>query len=388
MILKDFLGEIYSFIVYILSSIFKRLPTENKIVFVSSFGDNHLQIYEDAHEHLQGYRFIFLNKPSNRYNWSELVEAECYAFETKNIKEWLQGIYHLATAKVVFVDNYYAFLAGINFNKDTRCIQVWHAAGAIKTFGLKGKDSQQRSKIAINRFKRVYAKFDKIVVGSESMKTIFSEAFGTSDDNLYLKTGIPRTDLFFDESKIKSLQTNLYEMNPHLKEKKVILYAPTFRDAQHDKFKVKLDLKHMYQHLTEDYIVLLKLHPTVQTADYEGSYEGFVYDVSQYPDVNHLLLVTDILITDYSSLPFEYALLNRPMIFFPYDIHEYVDERGIWFDYELEVPGPVAYNTEEIVEYIKEDQFDIDRIREFSQNWNQYSDGSSSKKMRNYLDQM
>nr|WP_259549351.1 CDP-glycerol glycerophosphotransferase family protein [Heyndrickxia oleronia] len=175
--------------------------------------------------------------------------------------------------------------------------------------------------------------------------------------------------------------------HPFLKNKKVILYAPTFRDGNVKHFETILDINYLYHSLGEEYVILIKLHPTVQEKldfDYD-LYKGFIYDFSYYKDVNDILLITDYLITDYSSIPYEFSLLGKPMIFYPFDLEQYEIERGLWGKYEDLVPGPVVFNTEEMVNVIKENKFDLNKVKEFSNIWNKYSEGYSSKNLVDYL---
>ena len=113
--------------------------------------------------------------------------------------------------------------------------------------------------------------------------------------------------------------------------------------------------------------------------------EGFVYDVSYFTETNALLLVTDILISDYSSIPFEYALLEKPMIFFAYDMDEYKITNGLIRDYEEQMPGPVVFTTFEIIRTIKEDDFDLGQVRAFSDKWNEYSTGNASMNLAKFI---
>ncbi len=92
-----------------------------------------------------------------------------------------------------------------------------------------------------------------------------------------------------------------------------------------------------------------------------------------YPNINDLFLVTDILITDYSSIPYEFCLLKKPMVFYPYDLEEYKKQRGIIGEYDSLVPGPVVYSTKELVSIINNNEFDLSKVEEFSLKWNQYS---------------
>ena len=136
----------------------------------------------------------------------------------------------------------------------------------------------------------------------------------------------------------------------------------------------------MYKELKSDYILLLRLHPAVKI-ELDNKYPDFVIDVSSYQNLNDLLVVTDLLITDYSSIPFEFALLNKPMIFFAYDLDEYAHSRGFWEDYQELVPGPIVTDTDSLINCIEESHFDLNRVKSFADQWNQYSKGYSSERL-------
>src|SRR5699024_3626586 len=238
--------------------------------------------------------------------------------ESNNPISFIASIFHLATSKIVFVDNYFGFLAATDFKKEVKVVQLWHAAGAIKKFGLQDPSIKQRSKRANERFKAVYSRFDHVVVGSYKMTHIFKESFGL-DESHFLPTGIPRTDFFFQVDKIEEKKQHLLKKYPVVEDKKVILYAPTFREDQLQAPEIVLNFEKMFEHLRKDYVILLKLHPAI--ADHTKVHiPSFVLNVSSYPNINHLLTITDILITDYSSIPVEFSLFGKPMIFYPYDL--------------------------------------------------------------------
>ncbi|WP_245690109.1 CDP-glycerol glycerophosphotransferase family protein [Sediminibacillus albus] len=304
-------------------------------------------------------------------------------FRPVRLLQFLQSIYHLATSKVIFVDNYFGFLSAADFKTETTCIQLWHAAGAIKQFGLMDPSIEKRSERAKRRFTEVYSRFHYVVVGSEKMAAIFRKSFGLNNDHI-LRTGIPRTDFFFDKRKTKQIENDLTERFPVIQNKKVLLYAPTFRDDQLNSPDIALDIAEMYKRLGDEYVLFLRLHPAVRS-NLQNSYPEFVVDVTDYENINHLLLISDCLITDYSSIPFEYALLEKPMIFFSYDLQEYQESRGFWEDYQNNIPGPVVNNTGEIIDVLIENRFDIGKVRSFSAQWNQYSRGNSSENLVKYI---
>ena len=164
------------------------------------------------------------------------------------------------------------------------------------------------------------------------------------------------------------------------------MYAPTFRDNQLNDFELHLDLEKMYQELQHDHVLLIKLHPAVKSnINFEEIYPDFIYDFSSSKGINGLLVIVDYLITDYSSIPFEFAILKRPMIFFPYDFDIYKRERGVIEDYLLKVPGPICFETDEIINIIINNKFNLDLVTDFSERWNEYSNGNSSRKLLDYI---
>lgn len=381
--LREVLVFCYLAIFKIVFNVFKLCPLQNKVAFVISFEENIINLYREMNnENLPLKKVIICNNLVSREFQMELKNTPIIPFKISNIFNWLFAIYNLSTSRIIIIDNYYAFLSAIEFKKYVECIQLWHAAGALKEFGLRDKSVRFRTKNAQQRFKKVYKKFNKIVVGSEEMAKIFMDSFGVQSLNI-LRTGIPRTDFFYEKKKAESF---LIQDNPDFKSKKIILYAPTYRDGLLKNEKIHLDIKKMYQELKDDFILLIKMHPAVKTnINYEALYPNFIYDYSSYKRVNELLLIADCLITDYSSIPFEYSLLKKPMIFFPYDLDNYRNQRGLIDNYEHIVPGPIAFNTDQIINFLLSMSFNLDQICEFSNKWNEYSDGNSSKRLVRYI---
>lgn len=366
--------QLYLFVFRFFFIIFSICPQKKKTTFVASFGDNVLFTLKELKWQTDD-QIIILKTASCRIDFNGTV----LYFEPKYFADWIRSIYHLATSNVIFIDNYFGFLAAVKFKPNVKCVQLWHAAGAIKQFGLKDPSNADRSPKAIERFKRVYGQFDYVVVGGEKMANIYRESFGIREENI-LRTGIPRTDFFFDEQALQKTTAALKKKYPIIQEKKVILYAPTYRENEFYVSSVPLDIEKMYQELKDEYILLLRLHPAVHF-DFANQYPDFVYDVSDYPDTNHLLVVTDLLISDYSSIPFEFSLLQRPMIFFAYDLEEYGKSRGFWEPYEQLVPGPVIYNSNELVKAIQTNKYDYGQIVTFANEWNEFSTGTSSLRL-------
>ncbi|VEF49626.1 CDP-glycerol:poly(glycerophosphate) glycerophosphotransferase [Bacillus freudenreichii] len=366
--------QLYLFVFRFFFTIFSSCPQKKKTTFVASFGDNVLYTKIELEKQIDN-QVVVLKTASCRVDF----EGTVLDFEPMRFLDWVRSIYHLATSNVIFIDNYFGFLSAIQFKPNVKCIQLWHAAGAIKQFGLKDPSNKHRSPKAIERFKKVYSQFDFVVIGGEKMADIFRQSFEIEEERI-LRTGIPRTDFFFDERAMQEATDALKEQYPTIQEKKVILYAPTYREDEFNVSSLPLDIDQMYQELKNEYILMLRLHPAVRL-DFSNRYPDFVYDVSGHPDVNQLLVVTNILISDYSSIPFEFSLLERPMVFFAYDLEEYGKSRGFWEPYEQLVPGPVVFNTKDLIETIQKYDFDFNHIVNFANEWNEFSTGTSSSRL-------
>lgn len=378
--IKNFAIKAYLILFKCVFSFFNLFKLKRKTVFVSSFSDNTLFVINALKKDFPNEEVVLLNDIKCKVDTSNFNVDFKYDFNNyKRPLDFIKSIYHLATSRIIFIDNYFGFLAAFPSKKRQKVIQLWHAAGAIKKFALADKTVDTRSFSAQKRFIRVYGQFDYTVVGSEYMADIFLEAFNITDSRI-LRTGIPRTDFFFDESAVSQARSNLLIKFPFIQERKVILYAPTFRDGQFDSWDSQLDFKLLEATLSEEYILFVKFHPSMNIA-FENESLNFIYDISDMSNINHLLTIVDVLITDYSSLPFEFALLNRPIIFYVPDLTEYKKERGIWEVFSNNFPGPLCFNTSELIHSIKDNKPDLTLINQFSKSWNVYSDGSASHKI-------
>lgn len=374
---------IYLVIVRILFTICSLFPIrKNRTVFVVSFGDNASYAMRELIKSTDE-EIIILKDPS----WHEIFPTsdriQSFAFTISHPLQFIRSYYYLATARTVFLDNYFGFLAVVSFRKEVRCIQLWHAAGAMKQFGMQDASNQYRTASALKRFQRVYNSFSHVVVGSHKMANVFRKSFGTDSFEI-IPTGVPRTDFFFMDDE-KSIAINeLLVRYPTFENKRVLLYAPTYRDNELLIDSLPLDLKKIEKAFGTDSVLLLKLHPAVE-ASIQIPDSDFVFNVSDDTRINDLLLITDILITDYSSIPFEFALLNRPMIFYAYDLELYEKKRGLQAHYEDFVPGPIVKTTDDMIKVIKENRFSLERIQSFSDEWNTFSTGQSSQALIAYL---
>lgn len=377
---KEFFIALYLHIFKYFFKLFKLLPLKNKTVFLSSFGDNAYFLATELASSKK-HRLVFVNQTRCKMDFSTIPTAnkKIYTFESLNIVDTIFSIYHLATSKYVFVDNYAGVLSVIEFRKEVKCIQLWHAAGAIKQFGWRDPETDTRSMRAKVRFQEVYDRFQYIPVGSRQMAGIFSEAFQV-DMSHFLYTGVPQTDFYFDEKLKADGLKNVKAAYPSINGKKVVLYAPTFRKDELQRMTVAFDIELFLKSLDEEYMLLVRLHPSVHAAAKVPDHPRVIL-TSDYPHINELLLASDILVSDYSSIPVEFSMLGKKMIFFTYDIDYYNRTQGIWKVNELFFPGPMVTTTTEVIDHILDPSIEQEKIDRFCSHWNMYSNGRSSKQL-------
>lgn len=377
--------EIYLVLVRMTFLICKLFPLQDKWTFMVTFDENTLYIYEEIKRQQLSKEIIFLYNGKQKERFDRLTGVPSFQLESFKFRDFFYSLYHLATSRKIIMDNYFGLLAVTKFKNEVECIQIWHAAGAIKTFGFEDLSVQSRTPRAFRRFQSVYNQFHRIVVGSDIMADRFLKAFHLPE-KVILRTGIPRTDLFYNQNAKETAIKKLREKNPIIEDKKVILYAPTYRDQELEAFHLELDIKKLQQVLRDTHVLFLRLHPAVKgTLNLDAYDPGFVFDYTGIHDTNELLFITDLLITDYSSIPYEFSILEKPMIFYAYDEKAYLGERGLWEPYSQMVPGPIARTTDEILQAIEQENDYLGQIQRFSEAWNKYSKGHSSENLVNYL---
>ncbi|MEG0289994.1 MAG: CDP-glycerol glycerophosphotransferase family protein [Erysipelotrichaceae bacterium] len=292
----------------------------------------------------------------------------CFAYFVCLIKQ----VYHINTSHLVLLDsNNYAV---VNFKKkDVKVIQVWHASGAIKKFGNDVDRSYQ------------VKGYDYVLACADVWKPYYAQAFGVKEEQV-ISIGIPRTDRIFNKVRMRKYHQEIMDLYPQIKGKKVILYAPTFRgNVLNDYTYEKIDLSAMRKALGDEYCIIYKMHPLLK--DPVLAQEPFIinaFDIS----IKRLFSVCDYLISDYSSIVFEYSLLNKPVLFYTPDLDEYKKEVGMYLDYENEMPGPICRSEKELIKAIKENHFDLSRINDFQKKFFKYLDGKSTKRVIDFIDKI
>lgn len=323
-------------------------------------------------------------KGNNRYKISSHFLREGVGSRKENIKRTLAFLKDMATAEYVFLSEANNCFACFEKRSETKIVQLWHGCGAFKKFGLStadlkfGSDRNQQMKYPL------YNNLDLVTVSSDEVVWAYEEAMGI-DRNIIKATGISRTDVFFDSQYITEAKKKVYSLVPEAKNKKIIFYAPTFRgDVSDAKAPDSLDIRTLKEHLGDEYVMLIKHHPFIkQTPGIPKGCEDFAYDVTKTLNIDDLICSGDICISDYSSLVFEFALFEKPIFFFAYDLDEYNDWRGFYYDYYELTPGPIVKDTEEILAEISklENGFDPVKIIKFKDKFMSACDGSATDRI-------
>jgi len=292
--------------------------------------------------------------------------------------------YQLASARVFVVDDYFLPLYVIRPRPGTIRLQVWHAAGAFKRFGLSVLDRGFGADDDYVRRVRIHSNYSVALVSSMAVAPHYAEAFGQPLELFSSSFGIPRTDLFFDETRRSTALDRIRARYALPDGRRIILYAPTFRGttigaARDDGL---LDLAVMRRVLGDGSVILLRLHPFVaRRVSIAPELAAFALDASSDPDINELMLVSDVLVTDYSSVMYEFALLGRPILFLAPDDAAYRDERGFYLDFPADLPGPVHATTESLAEAIASGAFDLERVRRFAAASFDVADGHATERV-------
>jgi teichoic acid ribitol-phosphate primase len=313
-----------------------------------------------------------------------LAHAQVGGFRGRLRMLWHGAIagYRLATARVVVVDDYFLPLYTVQPRRGTTVAQVWHACGAFKKFGYSLVDKSFGADEAALAPFPIHVNYDLCLVSARSVAPAYAEAFRQPLDLFVSEIGIPRTDVLVDPGRAGSVAESVRQLYGLTDGRRVILYAPTFRGDRTTQARDPqgLDIEVLRSVLGEDHVLLVRSHPFVRRGQRAAKPDPFVVDVSDYREMNELMLTADVLITDYSSAIFEFALLGRPIVFFAPDHPAYERERGFYFDFAAGAPGPIFEETEPLAAFLRRGEFDIARVRQFATDSFDVADGSATQR--------
>ncbi|MCA0163752.1 MULTISPECIES: CDP-glycerol glycerophosphotransferase family protein [Bacillus] len=363
--------KVFFQIVYTVFS--KLIPVNQQKIVIASYRDNNInENFKNVYDEL-------IKQPHLKIVLLFRKSESGFLGKFFYINYLLRTLYHIATCKVLLLDDYYYPLYLIKKRSETKVVQIWHACGAFKKFGHSIKDKQGGPSSAYLKVVPVHSNYDVAIVSSEEAIGPFSEAFNMPKQKI-LATGVPRTDFFYSEEHIHEVKKRFHEEYPELKNKVKVLYAPTYRggvNKQHGE-QLLLNQETLFRHLDpQHYELLINVHPYMRKSSFGEA------DISEKFTLYELMIVSDVLVTDYSSVIFEYSLLNKPMFFYCPDLENYVQERDFYYPFHEFAPGPIRTKMEPLIEDLKNVSLDKTQtdFRSFSKRFMNRCDGHSTERV-------
>lgn len=341
----------------------KVLPQKNKVIMISREfnepNEDFLLLQNEIKSRSREASVLFLCKTMGK----SLKEFVLYWFYL------VKCCYHLATAKVCVVDTYCIPVSVLHHKKNLKVIQIWHALGAIKKFGYQtiGLFEGSNEKTAKNMC--MHKNYDLITCASQKTKEFYSEAF-KQDTQKIAVIGMPRIDLILKpEPELKEKFLNDY---PKFSDKKIILYVPTFRKGEEVNYKPLSNID------KSRFALIVKPHILSES----GVDNEFL--VKNYSTLD-LMKISDYIITDYSAVSFEAALLNKPLYFYLYDIDNYSNNRGLNIDIAKEMKSSSFKNADDLIKSIENSDYNFSELNNFKEKYIETADRNNSKRITDYI---
>lgn len=337
----------------------KFLKTKNKITFISRQSNNinidFKLLINDLNKRYNNYKIVVLTKKID----GGIINKIKYVFHI------FKQMYHISTSKVVVLDTYCIPVSILKHKKNLKVIQMWHALGAFKKFGLSVKDKKEGTSSKLIDIMKMHQNYDYIFSSSKHCSIYFAEAFGYNKEKV-LPYPLPRLDLLKDKKNIKKKQEEIYNIYPELQHKKNIIYAPTFRINNNNIDRKKsTSTKYLKKLINEidfnKYNLIVKFHPL---SNIEIKDKRIIVDKKF--ETTDMFFISDYVITDYSAIVYEAAFLNKPLFFYSYDLEEYTKNRDFYLDLKKELPGIVSKDPKEIIESIEKNKYDLKTVKKFS----------------------
>ncbi|MBR1627750.1 MAG: CDP-glycerol glycerophosphotransferase family protein [Lachnospiraceae bacterium] len=341
----------------------KRMPLKKRVAFVSLRMDNALGENSKA----------LYSKVCAR-------KTMCVGKTPHDIETRWKFYQTLATSKVVVVDDYLWYLRYFPMRKEQMVIQIWHAAGVFKKFGQRGTN------LPIYVEKATHSQYNLVCVSSDYVRQIYADAFDLELAKVQA-LGVPRTDLILDRNVQEEIRKKIFTQFSEWAGKQIILYAPTFRDVGEGRkvFRPEIDFEKLSKALLPNQLFIICPHPVMENKIIEEEYDN-IYVMREYT-TNDMMYIADLLVTDYSSVIFDFSLLRKPMVFFCYDYERY--ERGFYLDYEKDLPGHMLRNQEELTDYLrKPNEWIVDEKMDlFTKKYMSACDGHSSERIAGLIEE-
>lgn len=354
---KIFLNVLYFFL--------KLLPTKNKIIFISRQSNSptlDFVMLKSEIEKKCDYKIVMITKKMKK-NTKDIL---------KNSDIIFKEMYHLATSKVCITDGYNIPISVLKHKKKLKVFQLWHSLGAIKKFGYQSLNTDKKRKIA--KIMNMHKNYDYIISGSQEMTNFFMKAFNYEESS-FCSLGLPRIDYIVNKTNLKNNKKSIYKVYPKLKNKKIILYVPTFRDNKNYKINELID------NVNNNYALIVKVHPNMNV---NIKKKDNVYTCDEFTSLE-LLSIADYIITDYSAIAIEASILEKPIYLYCYDYDEYSKYPGINTNLKKDLKGYFFTDSKKLFRKIEKQEYDINIIRAYKDKYVCDTTGNITSNLANFI---
>ena len=330
-----FIIKLVKFLLNVIYLFFKLFRRRNQITLISRESDTVIVDFEllqrELKRELKDYKIVVLCKMMDH--------KLTYPFHM------LKQMYHISRSKVVILDTYCVAVSVLKHKKGLKVIQIWHALGLMKKAGYAILDKEEGRDSKKSILMNMHKNYDYIYTSSEKCISAIAEVFGYKEE--YVKSvPLPRIDLLKDKKYQSNTKDKIFKKYPKLKDKKNIVYAPTFRK---DDTSMKDAIEDLCKSIDyKKYNLIIKLHP-LSKIEYDSSYA--IVDNSF--STMEMLSISDYVISDYSSIIYEAGVMNKKLLFYAFDLDEYKNKRDFYIDYNNDLNGPIVKSGKEISEFLK-----------------------------------
>jgi len=346
---------LFKFSVRVLYAIFRIFPCKgNKIIFLSRQSDSIPLDFKLIEEELLAQQEKLGLKKQDELKLVYVCKRldQNLGSAVRYIAAVIKSMYHVATSKVCILDSYWPAISVLRNTKGLKVIQIWHAMGKIKKSGYQSLDRAHGRNRQVAKIMSMHKNYDLIIAGGKAWNPFYCDSFNTSEEKLY-NVGLPRIDYLLKRG--DQIQKRIFTQYPRLREKPIVLYAPTFRKSTSQKWQElirKIDL--------DRFNLIVKGHPNQELrCEREGVFTGEGFSACE------LLTVCDYLITDYSAIAVEAAALEKKTLYYVYDYRVYSRKNGLNIDLFSEMPGMVFKRAKDLVRSLENDEYNMEALLQY-----------------------
>lgn len=340
-------------ILNIIYSVIKLFPQRKKITIISRQGNapsTDIRMIRDKMTELHPeYTVIVLCKKLEENLFQKM----------RYVSHMFTQMYHMATSEAVILDSYCIAASTLKHKKGLLIVQMWHSIGTMKKFGYSILDKEEGSSSKIAHLMKMHANYDYILVAGDGYREHLADGFRYPPEKI-VTLPLPRVELLKSDEYKKDISDKIFTSYPELKNKKNVLYVPTFRKKSDDEFVSALTgLCAAFDY--DNYNLIIKPHPLTDLDSFDNDSALIDREYSSFD----MLFVSDIVISDYSCIMYEAAVLKKPIYLYTYDYDEYMRTRDIYMDYHKEVPGPICNTASSLICAIENNDYDFNKLDEF-----------------------